>query len=101
MRRADNHFVVRITVRFLSIARLRYGTASAELILPHDVLRNVVLEIVEKYNIRDIILADDGKIRPGARVLVNGRSQEFVGGLDTPLSDGDKLAFVYPYAEAF
>lgn len=93
--------MVRITVRFLSIARLRTGTASAELTFSSNVLRDVILEIVERYHIRDIILADDGEIKPWARVLVNGRSQEFIGGLDMPLSNGDRLSLVYPYAEAF
>ena len=93
--------MVRITVRFLSIARLRAGTATAELTLSGNILRDAILEIVEKYHIRDIILTDDFEVRPWARVLVNGRSQEFIGGLNLPLSDGDRLALVYPYAEAF
>lgn len=93
--------MVRITVRFLGIARLRTGTASAELTFSSNILRDAILEIAEKYHIRDIILTDDGRIRPWARVLVNGRSQEFIGGLGLPLFDGDRLALVYPYAEAF
>jgi len=32
-----------------------------------------------------------------ARVLVNGRFNEHRDGLDTPLSDGDRVALVYPF----
>ncbi len=85
----------------MSIARFRAGTSGAELSFPKNRLRNVVEEIVEKYNIVDIILTDEGEVRPWARVFVNGRSQELVGGLDMVLADGDRIALVYPYAEAF
>lgn len=93
--------MVRVTVRFLSIARLRAGTSGAELSFSENKLGDVVQEIVKRYDIADIILTEDGEVRPWARVLVNGRSQEFLGGLDTRLAEGDRIALIYPYAEAF
>ena len=93
--------MVRITVKFMSIARQRTGTGRIEIIEPVPKLRVVLGHIVDKYGIRDIILTDAGEIKPWARVLVNGRSQEFVGGLDLELHDGDILALVYPYADNF
>ena len=64
-------------------------------------LRDVLQEILEKYDIAELILTSDGKVRPWARILVNGRSQEFIEGLDTQLSEGDRIALVYsfPYHE--
>lgn len=38
-------------------------------------------EIVNS-RIADIILTESGEVRPYARVLVNGRSHQFVGGFD-------------------
>lgn len=35
--------------------------------------------------------------RPFARVLVNGRFNECLDGFDTELSDGDRVALVYPF----
>jgi molybdopterin converting factor small subunit len=93
--------MVRVTVRFMSIARLRAGTGGAEISSQSNRLGDVVREVVKRYGITDIILTEDGEIRPWARVFVNGRSQELAGGLDTVLSEGDRVALVFPYAEAF
>ena len=57
--------------------------------------------IVSAYNLGDIILAGDGSVKPWARVLVNGRSHELVGGLDLELHNGDSIALIYPYTENF
>lgn len=35
------------------------------------------------------------------RVLVNGRSQQFMGGLNGELHDGNRIALIYPYTENF
>lgn len=80
---------------------MRSGRSEAELDFSSSVLRTILQEVTEKYHIRDIILTEKEEIRPWARVLVNGRSQEFIGGLDMLISDGDRIALVYPYAEAF
>jgi molybdopterin converting factor small subunit len=93
--------MVKITVKFISIARQRAGTGRVELTVASPKLRIVVNDIVNKYHIKDLILAESGDIKPWARVLVNGRSQDFVGGLDIELHDGDTLALVYPYADNF
>jgi molybdopterin converting factor small subunit len=93
--------VVNVTVRFMSIARLRAGTAGAQFSSLHSSLGEVLKEIVDKYKITDIILNEKLEVRAWARVLVNGRSQEFVGGLDAELHDGDRIVLVYPYTENF
>ena len=93
--------MARIIVKFISVARQHAGTGRIEIIASIPKLRDVLEDVVEKYDLRDIILTETGEIRPWARVLVNGRSQEFVGGLDIKLHDGDTLALVYPYADNF
>ena len=93
--------MVNVTVKFMSIARLRAGTASAQYSSVHDRLGDVLKEVVNEYKIADIILNERSEVRAWARVLVNGRSQEFVGGLDAELHDGDRIALIYPYTENF
>ena len=85
----------------MSIARQRAGTGGVEFSSSKDRLGDVLKEVVDKYRIADIILDRDGEVRPWARVLLNGRSQQFVGGLDTVLHDGDRIALIYPYTENF
>ena len=93
--------MVKVTVKFMSMVRLRAGVGKVEFFTQKDALGDVLKEIAKKYDVGDLILTDDGKVRPWARVLINGRSQEFVGGMDTKLQDGDRIAliFSFPYHE--
>jgi molybdopterin converting factor small subunit len=93
--------MVKVVVKFMSIARQRAGTGSIEFSSSKGRLRDVLKEIVDKYRIADIIVNKDGDVRPWARVLLNGRSQQFVGGLEVELHDGDRIALIYPYTENF
>jgi molybdopterin converting factor small subunit len=93
--------MVRVTVKFLSIVRQRAGIASADFFSTHNRLGDVLREVVDSYKIADIILSKDGEVRRWSRVLVNGRSQQFIGGLDAELHDGDRIALIYPYTENF
>jgi molybdopterin converting factor small subunit len=93
--------MVRLIVKFMSIARQRAGTANVEFFSTSDRLGDVLKELVDRYKIADIMLSEEGDVRPWARVLVNGRSQQFIGGLNAELHDGDRIALIYPYTENF
>jgi molybdopterin converting factor small subunit len=93
--------MVTVTVKFMSIARQRAGMASTDFSSSSVRLGDVLREVVCKYRIEDIILSEKGEVRAWARVLVNGRSHQFVGGLDAKLHDGDRIALIYPYTENF
>jgi molybdopterin converting factor small subunit len=85
----------------MSIARQRTGVSVVEFTSKESKLSDVLRAIVASYGIADIIFTENGEVRPWARVLVNGRSHEFVGGLNVDLQSGDILALIYPYAENF
>jgi molybdopterin converting factor small subunit len=93
--------MIRITVKFMSIARQRAGAGIVEYACRESRLKDVLRAIVGSYRVADIILTEKGEVRPWARVLVNGRSHEFVGGLDAELHNGDSVALIYPYTENF
>jgi len=93
--------MVTVTVKFMNIARQRAGVGIVEFTSRESRLRFVLKEIADAYRIVDIIFTDRGEVRPWARVLVNGRSHEFVDGLDTELHNGDRIALIYPYTENF
>ena len=92
---------IKITVKFMSIVRQRAGAGVVEFTCRESKLKDVLREIVNSYRVADIILEENGEVRPWARVLVNGRSHEFVGGLDVELHNGDSVALIYPYTENF
>jgi molybdopterin converting factor small subunit len=85
----------------MSIVRLRAGIPQVEFSSKGDTLGEVVREIGKRYKVSDLVLTSKGRVRPWARIMVNGRSQEFIGGLNAKLSDGDRIALIYsfPYHE--
>jgi molybdopterin converting factor small subunit len=92
---------ITITVLFMSVARQRAGAGSVELTCRESTLKAILKEIVAAYGLADLFLSEKGEVRPWARVLVNGRSHDLVGGLDVELHDGDRVALIYPYTENF
>lgn len=89
--------MVRLTVKFMSIPRQRTGTGRVEFVSSQNRLKDVLKEIVDSYRIADIIFTETGDVRPYARILINGRSCQFVGGLNAELKDGDAVALIYPW----
>ena len=47
---------------------------------------------------RESIFDGSGRLRSSLAVLLNGRNIHFLGGLDTVLNDGDKIAIFPPVA---
>jgi len=89
--------LVKVIVKFMSIPRQRTGLGRADFLSSQSKLKSVLEEIVAFYRIADLIFTEDGNVRPYARVLVNGRSYQFIGGLDAVLHDGDAIALIYPW----
>ena len=89
--------MIRLIVKFMGIPRQRTRIGQAEFRSSERKLRQVLREVVNFYNVADVILTEKGEIRPYARVLVNGRSFQFIGGMDAELHDGDAVALIYPW----
>ena len=89
--------MVRLTVKFMGIPRQRTRTGRVEFVSSQKRLKDVLKEIVDSYCINDIIFTESGDVRPYARILINGRSFQFVGGLNAELHDGDAVALIYPW----
>ncbi|MGA3405668.1 MAG: MoaD/ThiS family protein [Candidatus Bathyarchaeia archaeon] len=89
--------MVRLIVKFMGIPRQHTGTSHVEFDSSRNNLRDVLKEVVDSYHIADVILSESGDVRPYARILVNGRSYQFIGGLDAILHDGDTVALIYPW----
>ncbi len=74
-------------------------------------LRRLELDLPDEASVRDLIarleeaapgitgeLVDDGRVREGYKVMVNGRDVDFLEGLDTRLGDGDEVHIFPPVA---
>ena len=81
----------------MGITRQRTGKYGVQFISVASKLADFLEEVVKAYDLGDILLTETGRVRPYVRILVNGRSFQFVGGMDTELHDGDTLALIYPW----
>ena len=116
-----------VELRCTGHVRRAVGFGSTEYTFAGDQLRDLLEAVFAEYDVRDLIMAETEaeattrgwapkpeslpgtwrKNPPGdqtrayARVLVNGRFNEHLDGLDTPLSDGDRVALLYPFVYCF
>ncbi len=62
-------------------------------------LRDVLEELFRRYpNLRNEILDENGDLKTGYRLLVNGREALHIGGLDIEVREGDIIALFPPIA---
>lgn len=62
-------------------------------------LRDVLEEVFNLYpDLRDEVLDDEGSLKSGYRLLVNGREATHIGGFDLEVKDGDVIALFPPVA---
>lgn len=112
-----------VEVRCTGHVRDAVGTADLSFTFEGSTLREFLDAFLAAYDVRDLVLAasegdavtrgwapvDDPpgenwesnpegeRTRRYARVLVNGRFNEHLDGLDTELEDGDRVALMYPF----
>ncbi|MFC7131616.1 MULTISPECIES: MoaD/ThiS family protein [Salinibaculum] len=113
-----------VEVRCTGHVRTAIGEHRIEYTFEGDTLREFLDAFFEEYDVRDMLIAETeaeattrgwapkleelpGKnyaknpegeqTRRYARVIVNGTFNEHLDGLDTEVSDGDRVALVYPF----
>jgi molybdopterin converting factor small subunit len=89
--------MVKVIVKFMGIPRERTRTGRVEFNLSSSRLKEALKEITEFYDVADVMLTENGDVKPYARVLVNGRSFQFIGGMGAELHEGDAIALIYPW----
>lgn len=112
-----------VTVRCTGHVRREVGTPDLEYTFAGSTLRDLLEQFFEDYEVADLLIAEtereataDGwapiegeppgtwrknpegeQTRAYARILVNGRFNEHLDGLDTRLEDGDRVALMNPF----
>jgi len=90
---------VRVKVKLFASFRELIGTSVISLNTSENLtVLDVIREISKKYNpnFEKEILRSSNELKPYVKILVNGRSIEFLDGLDTKLKDGDTIAIFPP-----
>ena len=113
-----------VTVRCTGRVRDEVGSPELEYEFPGGTLREFLAAFFEEYPVEELLIAHDEsqatapgwapapkslsganwrknpegeQTRQFARILVNGTFNEHLGGLDTVLEDGDRVALVNPF----
>ncbi len=90
-----------VRLKFTGNVYRRMGTFEMRFAFQGSKLRDLLDAFFARYNLRDLLLDDDGRVAPYARLVVNGRFSEWIGELDAPVRDGDTVVLIHPYAVAF
>jgi molybdopterin converting factor small subunit len=120
--RQQQRQVTTVEARFTGHVRTKLGMARMEFTFEGETLREFLEAFFAEYDVRELVMAEreaDATTRgwvkaetlPGtwrknpegeqtrayARVMINGRFNENLDGLDTTLEDGDRVALVFPF----
>ncbi|WP_054844274.1 MoaD/ThiS family protein [Vulcanisaeta souniana] len=88
---------MKIQVKFLTILYEKTKTLKAEIELPEG---STLLELIKKIDsniyqgFSKLILDCNNKVREKFLVMINGRSIDFLEGINTRLRDGDEVTFL-------
>ena len=75
---------------------LRKHTAGARVVQgTGETLRELLDDVGARHaGLRDAVVAEDGQLRRFVNVYLNDEDVRFLGGMETPLNDGDEVAIL-------
>lgn len=90
---------MKVQVKFLASLYDVTKTLKAEVEIPDNATVRDLIQVIDKSispNFSRVILDESGKLRDQYVILINGRSIDFLKGLDTRLSSNDEVTFLPP-----
>jgi len=93
--------LTRATLKFTGKVWERMGCSRMEFAFAGHTLGALLNELFAHYDLQDLILNEEGEVRPWTRVAVNGRFSYLIGDMDAPIHDGDLVVLIHQYAVAF
>jgi molybdopterin synthase sulfur carrier subunit len=88
---------ITVQVDFHSTIQSVFGQKSTGITLSHPLtVRNLLDVLCISRERRERIFDDSGQLRSDLAIFINGRNIHFLGGIDTVLNNGDKMAIFPP-----
>jgi molybdopterin converting factor small subunit len=83
-----------IEVRVPTVLR-KHTDGAKQVTAEGGTLRELVADLGDRYpGLRDALLDDDGQLRRFVQTYVNDEDVRFLGGIETPLADGDEVSIL-------
>lgn len=91
---------MKVQVKFLATIREIAREPSTELFCePHDTARTLMRQLVKKYGHKfELVTSQGTDLKPGIKIIINGRDIDYLKGLETQLKDGDVIVIIPPIA---
>jgi len=88
---------MKVTVKSFATLRDHMDTEFAIEIQESATIADLLTGLMEKYpQLRDEIFLENGTLKDFVNILLNGRNIAFIKGLDSLISDGDRIALFPP-----
>jgi molybdopterin synthase sulfur carrier subunit len=91
---------LKVQVKFLATIRLITEELSTELLCnPRDTTMTLIQKLVKKYGqkFKQVTMVGTN-LKPGVKIIINGRDIDYLNGLFTQLKDGDVIVIIPPIA---
>jgi molybdopterin converting factor small subunit len=88
--------MTQVMVKFTGEVWDRMGTGHVDFAFEGATLGALLDCLLTRYNLRDLLFDENGKIRFRSRITVNGRFSDTLGGMETPVHDGDTIVLMRP-----
>lgn len=91
---------MKLIVKFLATLYDITGVLKTEIEVDDGISVRQLIEVLSNKfeKLRGELLDEKGELKPMYNILVNGRSIDWLQGLDTRLQDGDEVVFIPPAA---
>ena len=90
---------IKVTAKFFASFReiIKEGTIETELEEGADISR-LLQVLCNSYDLQDQLFNEKNELRKWIKILINGRSIDFLEGIETKLNAGDEIAIFPPVA---
>ena len=89
--------MTQVTLNFTGHVRSRMRTGKMAFAFRGSTLGELLKAFFEQYDVRELLLDEQDKPKPYARLVVNGRFSEFVGGLGALIQPEDTITLINPF----
>lgn len=91
---------MKVQVKFLATIRVITMEPSIEFLCnPRDTAMILMRELVRRYGKKfEQVTLEGTHLKPGIKIIINGRDIDYLNGLDTQLKDGDVIVIIPPIA---
>jgi len=92
--------ITQVRLKFANHFRARIGKSEVMFSFPGTTLRDFVEALLREYEVSDLLLQGE-ELKPHARIVINGRFSDVLGGWEAKIAEGSTIVLLQSYVLAF